>query len=84
MLNIRKTINNELIAQINSETGDAAKFEALLNKNIEQLHLKLAKFSNSFMEFHAILNLEQRSELVEQMERRCEYENKGDHRGHLR
>ena len=53
-----------------SETSDAAKLEALLNKNIEQLRLKLAKFSNSFTEFHAILTHEQRSELVGKMERR--------------
>ena len=37
------------------EPADANQLEALLNKNIEQLSLKLSKFSNSFMEFHAIL-----------------------------
>ena len=53
-----------------SENADAAKFETLLNKNIEQLRFKLANFSNSFTEFHAILTHEQRSELVGKMERR--------------
>ena len=82
LLDIRKTINNEIIAQMNSETADATKLEVLLNKNIEQLRLKLAKFSNSFMEFHVILTPEQRSELVERMERRSEHADKGVHRGH--
>ena len=52
------------------ETADSIKLEALINKNIEQLRLKLVKFSNSFTEFHAILTHEQRSELVGKMERR--------------
>ena len=65
-----------------SETADAAKLEALLNKNIEQLRLKLAKFSNSFAKFHALLTPEQRLELVEKMERRREHADKRDHRGH--
>jgi len=82
LLDIRKTINNEIIAQMKSETADATKLEALLNKNIEQLRLKLAKFSNSFTEFHAILTPEQRSELVEKMERRREHADKSAHRGH--
>ena len=82
LFDIRKTINNEIIAQMKSENADAVKLEALLNKNIEQLRLKLAKFSNSFMEFHVILTPEQRSELVEKMERRREHEDKSDHRGH--
>ena len=47
-----------------SETADATKLEALLKKNIEQLHLEIAKFSNSFMKFHVILTPEQSSELV--------------------
>jgi Spy/CpxP family protein refolding chaperone len=82
LLDIHKTINNEVIYQMKSETPDAAKLEALLNKNIEQLRLKLAKFSNSFMEFHVILTPEQRSELVEKMERRREHVDKRAHRGH--
>ena len=64
LLDISKTINNEIIAQMKSETADASKLEALLNKNIEKLRLKLGKFSNSFTEFHALLTPEQRSELV--------------------
>ncbi|MDE0793848.1 MAG: Spy/CpxP family protein refolding chaperone [SAR324 cluster bacterium] len=82
LLDIRKTINNEIIAQMKSETADAAELKALLNKNIEQLRLKLTKFSNSFMAFHVILTPEQRSELVEKMERRREHADKGVHRGH--
>ena len=65
-----------------SETADASKLEALLNKYIEQLRLNLTKFLNSFMEFHVILTPEQRSELVEKMERHREHADKGVHRGH--
>ena len=82
LFDIRKTINNEIIAQMKIETADASKLEALLNKNIKHLCLKLAKFSNSFTEFHAILTPEQRSELVGKIGRRPEHENKSDHRGH--
>ncbi|MEC8980695.1 MAG: hypothetical protein VYA81_03890, partial [SAR324 cluster bacterium] len=45
LLEMRKTLNIEIIAQMKSDTADAAKLEAVLNKNIEQLSLKLAKFS---------------------------------------
>ena len=65
------------------EPADANQLEALHNKNIEQLSLKLSKFSNSFMEFHTTLTPEQRSDLVEKMERRQEHAYKRDHRGHL-
>ena len=46
------------------EIADATQLDALHNKNIEQLNLKLSKFLNSFMEFHAILTPERCSELV--------------------
>ena len=39
LLDLQKTINNEIIAQMKSETADASKLEALLNKNIEKLRL---------------------------------------------
>ena len=48
-----------------SETTNAAKLMALLIRSIYLLSLKLANFSNSFMELYAILTPEQRSELVE-------------------
>ena len=67
-----------------SETADTAKLEALLNKNVEQLRLKLAKFSNSFTEFYAILTPEQRLELVGKIERRREHADKRDHSGYWR
>jgi Spy/CpxP family protein refolding chaperone len=54
----------------------------VLNKNIEQLSLKLAKFSTNFAEFHAILTPEQRTELVEKIESRLEHADKRERRGH--
>ena len=82
LLEMRKNLSNEIIAQMKSDNADAAKLEAVLNKNIEQLSLKLAKFSTNFAEFHAILTPVQRTELVEKMERRFEHADKRDHRRH--
>ena len=82
LLEMRKTLNIEIIAQMKSDTADAAKLEAVLNKNIEQLSLKLAKFSTNFAEFHAILTPEQRTELVEKIESRLEHADKRERRGH--
>ena len=82
LLEMRKTLNIEIIAQMKSDTADAAKLEAVLNKNIEQLRLKLAKFSTNFAEFHAILTSEQRTELVEKIESRLEHADKRGRRGH--
>ena len=82
LLEMRKSLNIEIIAQMKSDTADAAKLEAVLKKNIEQLRLKLAKFSTSFAEFHAILTSEQRTELVEKMESRLEHADQRSRRGH--
>ena len=84
LLEMRKTLNNEIIAQMKSDNADATKLEAVLKKNIEQLRLKLAKFSTSFAEFHAILTAEQRTKIVEKMERRLENADNSSHRGHWR
>ena len=82
LLEMRKNLSNEIIAQMKSDNADAAKLEAVLNKNIEQLQLKLAKFSTNFVEFHAILTPEQRTELVEKIESRLEHADKRERRGH--
>ena len=36
LLEMRKNLSNEIIAQMKSDNADAAKLEAVLNKNIEQ------------------------------------------------
>ena len=81
LLEMRKNLSNEFIAQMKSDNADAAKLEAVLNKNIEQLRLKLAKFSTNFAEFHAILTPEQRTELVEEIEEHLEHADKRGRRG---
>ena len=53
LLHLRKTIHNEIITQMKNKTANATRIEALINKNIEQLSLKLAKFSNIFTEFQS-------------------------------
>ena len=81
---IRQTINAEILSQMNSETADAEKLEALLTGSFEQLRAKLPKFTNSFAKFHAILTPGQRAEIVEKMEKRRKRSEKGGwgiHRG---
>ena len=79
---MRKALNDEILAQMRNDTVDAAKMEAVLNESLEQLQTKLAKFSNSFAEFHAILTPEQRSELVEKLEKRRKHAGKRGRGGH--
>ena len=52
-----------------SETADAEKLEKVLTVSFEQLRTKLPKFANSFTKFHATLTPEQRTEVVEKMEK---------------
>ncbi len=83
---IRKTINDEILSQMKSETADAEKLEAVLTGSFEQLRAKLPKFANSFAKFHATLTPEQRAEIVEKMEKRRKRSEKGGwgrHRGGL-
>ena len=75
---IRQTINAEILSQMNSETADAEKLEALLTGTFEQLRAKLPKFANSFSKFHATLTTEQRAKIVEKMEKRRKRSEKGD------
>ncbi|MGY8699831.1 MAG: Spy/CpxP family protein refolding chaperone [bacterium] len=75
---IRQTINAEILSQMNSETADAEKLEALLTGSFEQLRAKLPKFANSFAKFHATLTTEQRAKIVEKMEKRRKRSEKGD------
>jgi Spy/CpxP family protein refolding chaperone len=82
LLEMRKTLSIEIIAQMKSDAADAAKLEAVLNKNIKQLNLKLAKFSTNFAEFHAILTPEQRTELVDKIESRLDHADERERRGH--
>ena len=81
---IRQTINAEILSQMNSESADAEKLEALLTGSFEQLRARLPKFTNSFAKFHAALTPEQRAEIVEKMEKRRKRSEKGGwgrHRG---
>ena len=54
-----------------------------LNKNIYLIYLKLANFSNIFLEFHSILTPEKHSGLVEKMGSSLEHEDKRIGRVHI-
>ena len=60
-----------------NKTTDADKLEAVLIESLDQLRAKLPILAESFEKFHAVLTLEQRSEIVEKMERRRKCTEKG-------
>ena len=82
LLEMRKNLNIEIIAYMKSDNADAAKLEAVLNKNFEQLRMKLTRFSTNFTKFHAILTPEQRTEFVDKIENRLENDDESGRRGH--
>ena len=74
---IQKVVNDEILTQMKNKTADADKLEAVLIESLDQLRAKLPKFAGSFEKFHAALTPEQRSEVVEKMERRRKRTEKG-------
>ena len=74
---IQKAVNDQILAQMKNKTADADKLEAVLIESLDQLRAKLPKFVGSFEKFHAALTPEQRSEVVEKMERRRKRTEKG-------
>ncbi len=77
LLETHKAVNDEFLAQMKSETVDAAKLEAVLSSSLEQLRAKLPKLATNFAKFHAVLTPEQRAEIVEKMEERRKHDEKG-------
>jgi Spy/CpxP family protein refolding chaperone len=55
---------------------DTAELESTLTGSLDQIRAKIPNFVKSFAEFHAVLTSEQRSEIVEKMEKRLEHSEK--------
>ena len=68
MQEIKKAVNDEILAQMKNKTADADKLEAVLIESLDHLRAKLPKFVGSFEKFHAALTPEQRAKIVEKME----------------
>ena len=73
---IQKAISEEILNQFKSDSVDAAELESTLTVSLDQMRAKIPKFVKSFTGFHAVLTLEQRSEIVEKMEKRLEHSEK--------
>ena len=69
---IQKAISEEILNQFKSDSVDKAELESTLTGSLDQIQAKISKFVKNFAEFHAVLNSEQRSEIVEKMEKRRE------------
>ena len=73
---IQKAISEEILNQFKSDSVDKAELESTLTGSLDQIQAKISKFVKNFAEFHAVLNSEQRSEIVEKMEKRLEHAEK--------
>ena len=69
ILEIQKAISQEILNQFKSDSVDTAELESALTGSLDQIRAKIPKFVKSFAEFHAVLTSEQRSEIVEKMEK---------------
>ena len=73
---IQKAISEEILNQFKSDSVDTAELESTLTGSLDQIRAKIPKFAKNFAEFHAVLTSEQRSEIVEKMEKRHEHSEK--------
>ena len=73
---IQKAISEEILNQFKSDSADTAQLESTLTGSLDQIRAKIPKFVKNFAEFHAVLTSEQRSEIVEKMEKRLEHSEK--------
>ena len=72
MHEIQKAISEEIMNQFKSDSADTAELESTLTGSLDQIRAKIPKYVKNFAEFHAVLTSEQRSEIVEKMEKRRE------------
>ena len=73
---IQKAISEEILNQFKSDSVDTDELESTLTGSLDQIRAKIPKYVKNFAEFHAVLTSEQRSEIVEKMEKRLEHSEK--------
>ncbi len=69
VLEVWNTVMNELIAQMKQERIDQTKLNAVIDESKAKLSAMSPDFVSHLAEFHASLNEEQRSQIIERLEK---------------
>ena len=67
---VRLSIFDEVILQLNNESADTTRLESNLRSGWDAIHQRIPLAAETIASVHAILTEEQRAEIVEKMERR--------------
>ena len=67
---VRLSIFDEVIVQLNNESADTTRLESILRSGWNAIHQRIPSAAETIASVHAILTEEQRAEIVEKMERR--------------
>ena len=67
---VRLSIIDEVIVQLNNESADTTRLESNLRSGWNAIHQRIPLAAETIASVHAILTEEQRAEIVEKMERR--------------
>ena len=67
---VRLSIIDEVIVQLNNESADTTRLELNLCSGWDSIHQRIPLAAETIALVHAILTEEQRAEIVEKMERR--------------
>ncbi|MFL2774038.1 MAG: Spy/CpxP family protein refolding chaperone [bacterium] len=67
---VRLSIIDEVIVQLNNESTDTTRLESNLRSGWNAIHQRIPLAAETIVSVHAILTEEQRAEIVEKMERR--------------
>ena len=80
---VRLSIIDEVIVQLNNESADTTRLESNLRSGWDAIHQQIPLAAETIASVHAILTEEQRTEIVEKMERRKDRrEKRRQRRGH--
>ena len=69
---VRLSIIDEVIVQLNNESADTTRLESNLRSGWDAIHQRIPLAAETIASVHSILTEEQRAEIVEKMERRKE------------
>ncbi len=80
---VRLSIFDEVIVQLNNESADTTRLESNLRSGWDAIHQRIPLAAETIASVHAILTEEQRAAIVEKMERRKDRrEKRRQRRGH--
>ena len=69
---LRADLYDQLLAQLKSELADSGEMEKALKTNWQHVENLIPKAASAFSEYHAMMTLEKREEMVEKIEKRRE------------